>query len=158
MVKKSKISVRHLVEFILRRGSIDNRKKSNHTALEGAKIHRKLQKEAGEEYQKEVFLQTSVQLDPYELIVEGRADGIFKKDGVYHIDEIKTSEPRFEDLEPEQVELFFHQARVYAYIYSQENNLEEINLQLTYYQTTEEVITRKVEHQTREQLEVFLKN
>lgn len=157
MVKKSKISVRHLVEFILRRGSIDNRKKSNHTALEGAKIHRKLQKEAGEEYQKEVFLQTSVQLDPYELIVEGRADGIFKKDGVYHIDEIKTSEPRFEDLEPEQVELFFHQARVYAYIYSQENNLEEINLQLTYYQTTEEVITRKVEHQTREQLEVFFK-
>lgn len=157
MVKKSKISVRHLVEFILRRGSIDNRKKSNHTALEGAKIHRKLQKEAGEEYQKEVFLQTSVQLDPYELVVEGRADGIFKKDGVYHIDEIKTSEPRFEDLEPEQVELFFHQARVYAYIYSQENNLEEINLQLTYYQTTEEVITRKVEHQTREQLEVFFK-
>ena len=66
-----------------------------------------------------------------------------KKDGMYHIDEIKTSEPRFEDLEPEQVELFFHQARVYAYIYSQENNLEEINLQLTYYQTTEEVITRK---------------
>lgn len=157
MVKKSKISVRHLVEFILRRGSIDNRKKSNHTALEGAKIHRKLQKEAGEEYQKEVFLQTSVLLDPYELIVEGRADGVFKKDGVYHIDEIKTSEPRFEDLEPEQVELFFHQARVYAYIYSQENNLEEINLQLTYYQTTEEVITRKVEHQTREQLEVFFK-
>lgn len=156
-MKKSKISVRHLVEFILRRGSIDNRKKSNHTALEGAKIHRKLQKEAGEEYQKEVFLQTSVQLDPYELIVEGRADGIFKKDGVYHIDEIKTSEPRFEDLEPEQVELFFHQARVYAYIYSQENNLEEINLQLTYYQTTEKVITRKVEHQTREQLEVFFK-
>lgn len=27
MIKQSKISVRHLVEFILRRGSIDNRKK-----------------------------------------------------------------------------------------------------------------------------------
>ncbi len=36
MIKQSKISVRHLVEFILRRGSIDNRKKSSHTALEGA--------------------------------------------------------------------------------------------------------------------------
>lgn len=55
MVKQSKISVRKLVEFILRRGSIDNRKKSNHTALECAKIHRKLQKEAGETYEKEVF-------------------------------------------------------------------------------------------------------
>lgn len=55
MIKQSKISVRHLVEFILRRGSIDNRKKSNHTALEGARIHRKLQKDAGENYEKEVF-------------------------------------------------------------------------------------------------------
>ncbi len=56
------------------------------------------------------------------------------------------------------MELFFHQARVYAYIYSQEHDLQEINLQLTYFQTVEEVITRKVEHQTREQLETFLKN
>lgn len=157
MIKQSKISVRHLVEFILRRGSIDNRKKSNHTALEGARIHRKLQKDAGENYEKEVFLKTTVQLDEYYLIVEGRADGIFKRDGIYYIDEIKTSEPRFEDLEPEQVELFFHQARVYAYIYSQEHDLQEINLQLTYFQTAEEVITRKVEHQTREQLETFFK-
>lgn len=157
MIKQSKISVRHLVEFILRRGSIDNRKKSSHTALEGARIHRKLQKDAGEDYEKEVFLKTTVPLDEYHLIVEGRADGIFKRDGIYYIDEIKTSEPRFEDLEPEQVELFFHQARVYAYIYSQEHDLQEINLQLTYFQTAEEVITRKVEHQTREQLETFFK-
>ncbi|MGM9902523.1 ATP-dependent DNA helicase [Enterococcus hirae] len=157
MVKQSRISVRHLVEFILRRGSIDNRRKSNHTALEGAKIHRKIQKEAGEEYQKEVFLQTKVQLDTFELLIEGRADGIFQREGIYYIDEIKTSEPRFEDLEPEQVELFFHQARVYAYIYSQEHNLEEINLQLTYFQTTEEIVTRKVEHQTREELVSFFK-
>lgn len=155
MIKQSKISVRHLVEFILRRGSIDNRKKSSHTALEGARIHRKLQKDAGEDYEKEVFLKTTVPLDEYHLIVEGRADGIFKRDGIYYIDEIKTSEPRFEDLEPEQVELFFHQARVYAYIYSQEHDLQEINLQLTYFQTAEEVITRKVEHQTREQLSLI---
>lgn len=68
MIKQSKISVRHLVEFILRRGSIDNRKKSNHTALEGARIHRKLQKDAGENYEKEVFLKTTVQLDEYYLM------------------------------------------------------------------------------------------
>ncbi|WP_165006137.1 MULTISPECIES: ATP-dependent DNA helicase [unclassified Enterococcus] len=157
MVKQSKISVRHLVEFILRRGSIDNRKKSSHTALEGAKIHRKLQKEAGEHYEKEVFLKTTVQLDEYQLIVEGRADGVFQKENQYYIDEIKTSEPRFEDLEPEQVELFFHQASVYAYIYSHEHDLQEINLQLTYFQTTEEIITRKVQHQTIEQLDEFFK-
>lgn len=156
-VKQSKISVRNLVEFILRRGSIDNRKKSNHTALEGAKIHRKLQKEAGETYEKEVFLKTTVELDDIQLTIEGRADGIFQKDGLYYIDEIKTSEPRFEDLEQEQVDLFFHQARVYAYIYCHKQELTEINLQLTYFQTTEEQITRKMEYQTIEQLDEFFK-
>lgn len=156
-VKQSKISVRNLVEFILRRGSIDNRKKSNHTALEGAKIHRKLQKEAGDTYEKEVFLKTTVELDDIQLTIEGRADGIFQKDGLYYIDEIKTSEPRFEDLEQEQVDLFFHQARVYAYIYCHKQELTEINLQLTYFQTTEEQITRKTEYQTIEQLDEFFK-
>ncbi|MDT2835847.1 helicase C-terminal domain-containing protein [Enterococcus durans] len=156
-MKQSKISVRNLVEFILRRGSIDNRKKSNHTALEGAKIHRKLQKEAGETYEKEVFLKTTVELDDVQLTIEGRADGIFQKDGLYYIDEIKTSEPRFEDLEQEQVDLFFHQARVYAYIYCHKQELTEINLQLTYFQTTEEQITRKTEYQTIEQLDEFFK-
>ncbi len=55
MIKQSKISVRHLVEFILRRGSIDNRKKSSHTALEGARIHRKLQKMREKTMKKKFF-------------------------------------------------------------------------------------------------------
>ena len=35
---KGKIAVRKIVEFILRRGDIDSRKVSNHTAQEGARI------------------------------------------------------------------------------------------------------------------------
>ena len=49
---KGKVAVRKIVEFILRRGDIDSRKVSNHTAQEGARIHRQLQKEAGYAYQK----------------------------------------------------------------------------------------------------------
>ncbi|EPH95251.1 DEAD2 domain protein [Enterococcus faecalis 13-SD-W-01] len=157
-MKQTKISVRNLVEFILRRGSIDNRKKSSHTALEGAKIHRRLQKEAGEEYQKEVYLKTEVDLEELTLIVEGRADGVFQKEEMYYIDEIKTSEIRFEDLDESQVELFFHQARVYGYLYSLANDLSEITLQLTYFQTTEGLITRKTEYQTRQQLDTFFQD
>ena len=51
------ISVRGLVEFLMREGDIDNRR---HVAPEdamqaGSRIHRKLQKEAGGDYQA-VFL------------------------------------------------------------------------------------------------------
>ncbi|MDN6130280.1 MAG: hypothetical protein L0I74_10010, partial [Tetragenococcus halophilus] len=72
-----KISVRHLVEFILRRGNLSSQKNSNHTAQEGAKIHRKLQKAAGDNYQKEVFLKEETTVENDKIIVEGRADGIF---------------------------------------------------------------------------------
>ena len=58
-LRRGKISVRDFVEFVLRSGDIDNRRTSPHNAQEGARIHRKLQKEAGEEYQREVFLKTN---------------------------------------------------------------------------------------------------
>lgn len=154
-MKQTKISVRQLVEFILKKGSIDTGKNSTHTALEGARIHRKLQKEAGDTYQKEVFLKTEVIFDDIVLKIEGRADGIFKKENHWYIDEIKTSEPKFEELDEDQVDLFFFQAMVYGYIYVSQNELEEITIQLTYYQTIEEIITRATRHFTAKDLEKF---
>lgn len=139
---RGKIAVRKLVEFILKKGSIDNRKVSNHTAQEGARIHRKLQKEAGESYQKEVFLKTEAEVAGDYLTIEGRADGIFEKEQQWFIDEIKTSEVQFENLPEDQIELFFYQGMVYAYIYAQQNQLATINVQLTYFQTTESVVTK----------------
>ncbi|WP_284250979.1 helicase C-terminal domain-containing protein [Tetragenococcus osmophilus] len=136
-----RVSVRNLVEFILRRGNLDNRKISNHTAQEGAKIHRKLQKAAGDTYQKEVFLKEETSIENDKIIVEGRADGIFKEDDLWVIDEIKTSEVRFEDLEDSQIEMYYSQAMVYAYIYCLQNELTNIQVQLTYYQTNEEKVT-----------------
>lgn len=153
---RGKIAVRKLVEFILRRGSIDSRtSNSMHTALEGAKLHRQLQKAAGPDYQKEVFLKRESQMGADQLIVEGRADGIFEKDGQWFIDEIKTSEVQFEDLTTDQLEMFFYQAMVYGYIYAKEQELTEINVQLTYYQTSEEVVTQKQRHYSLVELEKF---
>lgn len=154
---RGKIAVRKLVEFILRKGSIDNRKVSNHTAQEGARIHRKIQKESGDEYQKEVFLKIETKINEDTIIVEGRADGVFEKDGNWIVDEIKTSEVQFEDLPKDQIELFFYQGMVYAYIYALDHELDEINVQLTYYQTVEELITREVRHFSLAYLTTFFK-
>ena len=53
-----RISVRSLVEFILRSGDIDNRHtmSSESAMLEGGRIHRMIQKRMGAEYQPEVSL------------------------------------------------------------------------------------------------------
>lgn len=51
------ISVRNLVEFLLRSGNLDNRIKGSAQAmLAGSKIHRRLQKQAGGDYRAEVPL------------------------------------------------------------------------------------------------------
>ena len=73
-----RISVRSLVEFILRSGDIDNRKKAapDNAMLEGGRIHRMIQRRMGSDYQAEVTLRYVWETPDYDLIVEGRADGV----------------------------------------------------------------------------------
>lgn len=159
MERAQKIAIRKLVEFILRKGSIDSRHTSEHTAYEGARIHRKLQQLAGEKYQKEVKLSIQIELSNQTYIIEGRADGIFtNEEQQIVIEEIKTSEPAFSDLLPEQVEMYWYQVMCYGYIYCQDHTLEEIILQLTYYQTTTEEITKTKRVFTKKELAIFFKD
>ncbi|ALS37774.1 Rad3-related DNA helicase [Enterococcus rotai] len=156
MQNTQRIAVRRLVEFILRRGSIDARHTSEHTALEGAKIHRKLQKAASENYQKEVKLAIDIELNQQTYIIEGRADGIFiDADNRTVIDEIKTSEPAFSELPEEQIEMYWYQVMCYGHIYCQQEHLTAITLQLTYYQTTTKEITRQEKDFTKAELKDF---
>lgn len=71
-------SVRGLVEFILRSGDIDNRKAAapENAMQEGGRIHRMLQKRMGSDYHAEVTLRYTWHTPRYDIIVEGRADGI----------------------------------------------------------------------------------
>ena len=71
-------SVRGLVEFILRSGDIDNRKVavSEEAMQEGGRIHRMLQRRMGADYHAEVPLKYVYATPRYDIIVEGRADGI----------------------------------------------------------------------------------
>ncbi len=73
-----RISVRSLVEFILRSGDIDNRKAASpeNAMQEGGRIHRMIQRRMGPSYQAEVSLSYAYDAGAYEIIVEGRADGI----------------------------------------------------------------------------------
>ena len=65
-----KISVRSLVEFILRSGDIDNRIGMSARAdamQEGSKMHRKIQRRMGAFYQAEVPLKIEIETDQYVL-------------------------------------------------------------------------------------------
>lgn len=128
-----KISIRNLVEFVLRKGSIDSRVKASVRALEGIKGHKKIQNTYSEKDKAEVSLKEDVEFEGFTLRVEGRADGILEENDKIIIDEIKTTTRNVMDIDYDFNELHWAQAKVYAYIYSKEKNLESIIVQLTYY-------------------------
>lgn len=151
---KQSISVRNLVEFILRSGDIDN--SSTHfdfdAMQEGTRLHKKIQKAQPVGYKAEVPLKKTFLLeqegDFIELIVDGRADGIFTdENGAVMIDEIKSTGLNVEHME---APIFIHeaQAKCYAAIYGEAECLTDISVQLTYINVENEKIQRfKSEHQ-----------
>ena len=139
-----RISVRSLVEFILREGDIDNRVSGSmekDAMLLGGKIHRKIQSRMGTNYTAEVPLKIQMPCDGFVLQIEGRADGVLKDDGKVLIDEIKGFLRSLEHLEA-PVPVHLAQAKCYAYIYAVQNSLKCIDVQMTYCQMETEEIRR----------------
>ena len=150
-------SVRNLVEFILRGGDIDNRsgRMITDAMMEGSKIHRKIQRSMGEDYQAEVPLALTIEAEEYMLVIEGRADGIAygefpnqnsekeaytqdtfldrtgKSEEMVYIDEIKGV---YRNVATMEAPVYVHkaQAMCYAYIYALQNHLDQIGVQMTY--------------------------
>ncbi len=143
MSRQVKISVRNLVEYVLRSGDIDNRFQSMSRAVEGTLAHQMVQGLYGEKDLKEVTLKHQVQVGETLFLVEGRADGIlFGEEGVV-VDEIKSTTRDLKEVGEEINLRHWAQAICYAYFYGLQNELPEIIIQLTYFHLeTEE--TKKI--------------
>lgn len=96
----TKIGIRQLVEFVLRSGDLNETKNSQNTAQNGARIHRRLQKERSKnpDYESEVYLKTDVTMNDTQYAISGRADGITLTDNKALIEEIKTSDQLYDEL------------------------------------------------------------
>ena len=139
-----KISVRNLVEFVFRSGDIDNRRATlgeREAMQEGSRIHRKIQGRMGTDYTPEVPLKITVGIGDFTITVEGRADGIIKRDKRIIIDEIKGMYSDITRLK-EPIKVHMAQAMCYAYIYAEQNDLNSIGGQLTYCNLDTEEIKR----------------
>ena len=134
-MKTVRISVRNLVEFILRNGDIDDRAKhgpQTGAMLEGARIHRAIQGAQGSDYSAEVSLKESIELsEDLTLTVEGRADGIIDRDGEITIDEIKGMYIDVDKLE-KPYDIHLSQAKCYAAIKACQDGLDTIGIRMTY--------------------------
>lgn len=160
--KQVRISVRALVEFVLRSGDIDNRRSGaaqKDAMAAGTRIHKKIQKRMGGNYRAEVPLKYTVldEEEDIELLVEGRADGIFEEDGIVTIDEIKGVYMDLERL-AEPVAVHMAQAMCYGYFYCCDRDLDGVRIQLTYCNLETEEIRRFHEDRSKEELEVWFRS
>lgn len=128
------LGIRELVEFISRNGSIHNDFSPTTRAIEGTRLHQMIQKRQDDTYRSEVMLTID---HPFEngviLRLSGRADGIISTTDGIIIDEIKSTARPLEHIRTIDTYLaHLDQAKIYAYIYATQNNLETIQVRLSY--------------------------
>ena len=142
--ERIKISVRNLVEFILRSGNLDNRRTSaadREAMQKGSRIHRKIQKQMKASYKAEVPLKWEEEYSDFIIEIEGRADGIIDDEEECVIDEIKGVYRDLYFLE-EPVPVHKAQAMCYAYFYASQKKISKIEVQMTYCHLETEEIKR----------------
>lgn len=175
-INEIKISVRNLVEFVLRSGDLDSRFTGSSRALEGTKAHQKIQKEYKDkfskekqipidelvnnktikkEYYAEVVLRHNIEYKDFLFIVEGRADGIIIEGDNFIIDEIKTVTRPLETVDEDYNPLHWAQAKCYAYIYALQNGLSNIDVQVTYYNINDNETKKLIQNFNINDLESF---
>ena len=150
------VSVRPLVEYAFRSGSIDQRFRTTTTLTEGTRLHQMVQKTYGEMDQKEVPFDTMINYEQMTFHIEGRCDGLLMNGDHYMIDEIKsTSLPLFE-VNEQTHPVYWAQAKCYGYMAVEKYNLDQITIQLTYIQSESNDIIRFQQNQTASDLREFM--
>jgi DNA excision repair protein ERCC-2 len=156
MLPEIKLSVRTLVEYVYRSGSIDHQFRTHTTLTEGTKAHKAIQSTYQENDQKEVFLKTEIEYEKMMFMIEGRCDGVLFRDNEILIDEIKSTSKDLSEIEEETYPVHWAQAKVYAYMYAKDHEQKEMIVQLTYIHAVTEEQKKFQRHFTFQDLEQFV--
>ncbi|PFA68501.1 ATP-dependent helicase [Bacillus sp. AFS015802] len=137
MKKTIKRSIRELVEFVYKEGSIDLRFQARSSMTIGTRLHQKLQKEYKDGDEKEVFLKGEEECGEVLYQLEGRCDGIHYDDGEVTVEEIKSTARSLDFIE-EGSRVHWAQGECYAYLLAKERQLSHVGVLLTYIEVESE--------------------
>jgi Rad3-related DNA helicase len=125
------VSVRDLVEFVLRQGNLGGAREfvGSDRALAGIRGHQKIQRSRPTGYLNELPVEHVVEAEEFTLQIRGRIDGLLITAEQVLLEEIKTV-PGTWDQEADQ--LHWAQAKFYGFIHAQDQALPELAIQLVY--------------------------
>lgn len=155
MKRNFAISVRELVEFVLRRGDLRAAGESfrgRDRALLGTRAHQRLQRLRPASYRSEVPVSAVFERDKFILKVRGRIDGLQVEQNGVLVEEIKSVRRRWEG---EAEWLHLAQGKFYAAMVAREQELARVKVRVTYTEI-ESGESVEIEHEfTRAELEEF---
>ncbi|QUI20814.1 ATP-dependent DNA helicase [Vallitalea pronyensis] len=153
-----RISVRELIEFVLRSGDIKSVFLSSSRAVDGIKAHQKIQKRFAKQYDKyqaEVPIGDHITMEDITLELSGRIDGIIEDEQLPIIDEIKSVVRDLSTIDEDYNQLHWAQGKMYAYMYAKEHALDTLVVQLTYVELGSYAIKQFQKTYTKQALEAF---
>jgi DNA excision repair protein ERCC-2 len=125
------VSVRDLVEFVLRRGDLDGEREfvGSDRALAGIRGHQKIQRSRPTGYLTELPVEHKVEVEEFTLLIRGRIDGLLITSERVLLEEIKTVSASWSH-EPDP--LHWAQAQFYGFMHARKAALKELVIQLVY--------------------------
>ena len=127
-----KIGVRDLAYFIHQSGDLTTEFFSNHDMLLGSRAHDYLQSQYGPNDKAEYYIKREISYLGNNYILDGYIDGVLNEDENIIIEEIKSTTKELDEITVDYHKEHLAQAKIYAYLYALENNMDVINIRLTY--------------------------
>ena len=124
-------AIRDMVEFVLRRGDLHRGAVLGVDPGDAIRIHQEVQSSRPDGYQREAPVQYQVETDEVTLNLGGRIDGVWERSDGVVIEEIKTVAD-IKDAPADGDPVHWAQAKIYAFIYAQQNRLDTVGVRLTY--------------------------
>ncbi len=134
------VSVRELVEFVLRCGDLGGERQfvGSDRALAGIRGHQKIQRSRPAGYQTEIPVEKFIETAEFTLQIRGRIDGLLAVPDEVLLEEIKTVQGVWDRAADP---LHWAQAKFYAYLHACAHAVEEVVLQLTYLELATDQVT-----------------
>ncbi|MNW29064.1 ATP-dependent DNA helicase DinG [compost metagenome] len=159
-----RISVRPLVEYVYRSGSIVAGFRTASSMQEGTRIHQEIQRDYQPNDRKELHLNIELAQDGLLFQLEGRCDGLIWEDEQWTVDEIKSYSGDASSPGADGHKVHWAQAICYAYMVSVSEQLTAMQVQLTYVDVATGSVSRlkrklsaaELEEQVRSILSVYV--
>ena len=155
---KKIIAVKEMAQFLYSSGDLTNEFFSNKSQLDGKHAHQYLQRKYNEDSKKEYYIKHEVKFKDDEFIIHGFIDGVLIEDNKIIIEEIKSTQTNLKNIDLSFHKEYLAQLMLYAYMYSNINNMSEINIRLTYIHIPEYEIKKFDMLKTYQELEIFFYN